>query len=315
MFKKLVIFIFCLLISSLSHGKDILISFDGSGYLDMWKDTIQFAKDNNVKFTYFISAPYFLTWDQEEKNPYWALIDDKRPLLIKFRNNTQKANIQLRFQYVMEAQDVGCEIGSHLVGHYDGRPWTYDQWVKEMSYFNWIMSNGMDVAHRAQITGVRAPFMCTNEDYFRALRMCGFVWDSSVCTLRDKHLVHSGINIDEVPVRRMEFYNDQEQDMDKSCSPFDCDWVAGIQWVLFPKTKNETSNDYDTNAALVMEDSYFNTMRHDYLSDDPRPTQICLHFQKRPGEPYYQAMIDFVQWVKDKNPRFLTYSEYLQENK
>lgn len=304
-----------MLLVSTASAKEILISFDGSGYLDMWQDTIQFAKDNHCKFTYFVSAPYYVTWDQELAHPYWALHEDKRPLLIAFRGENQVEGIAERFYFTQAAQDAGCEVASHLVGHYDGRPWTYEQWMKEFAFFKWAMSVGMDPIHLKQITGVRAPYMCTNPSYFRALKDSGFLYDASaVIYPPNRQAPRDTGSVEEVPLRWEKTFDAFKQPMHRWMAPFDCDWTAGIEWTAFPemaqlpqKPKSMTAS--EVTEAKLIEDAYFNTVCYDYLHSS-QPTQICLHFQHRAGEPFYKAMCRFVKWVQDKDPQFMTFSEY-----
>lgn len=267
----------------------------------MWRDTIQFSKEHHVKFTYFISAPYYLTESELQYHPYWALKEDPRPILIKFRSNNQIQYIESRKEYMLEAIKNGNEIASHLCGHYDGSNWTYDQWMKEFSFFRYVID-----CIFYNIKGVRAPYLGTNEAYFKALKDSGFVWDSS-------RGVHPGSVYqikEEIPIRSIKVICNRKEYSSQLPSvmlPFDCDFITHVH------AHYMLASEFPMFDYQQAEDEFFNSLCADYLSDSKLPTQICLHFEHRTGEPYLKAMKHFVEWVQDKNPRFLTYSEYLKE--
>ena len=55
-----------LLFSTVVHAVDrppqfVNLAFDGSKSLKMWQRTLEFAEQENIKFTYFISGVYFLS--------------------------------------------------------------------------------------------------------------------------------------------------------------------------------------------------------------------------------------------------------------
>ena len=45
----------------------VMLAFDGSKNVAFWEASRQFAKENNVKFTYFASGVYFLTQDDAQQ--------------------------------------------------------------------------------------------------------------------------------------------------------------------------------------------------------------------------------------------------------
>ena len=115
------------LFSSIALGKDVLISFDGSNDLGMWEESLAFAQEHNLKYTYFVSAPYFLTRTDVVEHPYWAE-QEIGSMPVRFRRNGSEPEIRRRFAYLNQAIMKGHEIASHLCGHYDGTRWTYGQW-------------------------------------------------------------------------------------------------------------------------------------------------------------------------------------------
>lgn len=310
--KKTILTLLLLLSCTQLNAKPILISFDGSDYLDRWEDTLNFAKENGVKFTYFISAPYFKTESEEAKNPYWALTELTDKCLIKPRKDDQINSIILRGEYVDRAIREGHDIGSHLCGHYDGRPWTHEQWQKEFGWFKWALGDRIKY-----VVGCRAPYLCINKDYFRVMHEFGYKYDSSTLSTRIPVYADSGVAdvIREIPIKKMKVIADgYKYTGPKTCAPFDCDFIVLVQYSLFPDTKPFESIINCTDPHILeemkkIEDVFFDTLCYDYLNTT-YPTQICLHFQKRSGDSYMRAMKRFVIWVKDKNPQFMTYREY-----
>jgi hypothetical protein len=273
------------------QAKDILISFDGSQRLDMWEDSLAFAKANQVKFTYFVSAPYFLVNSDLKGHPYWA---EKEIGYAPLRPGNRDSMVSARFHFIAQAVEEGHEIASHLCGHYVGTGWTYEQWMKEMEFFKWTFSrpmphpgHGIDFKH---IVGIRAPCLAVNAAFFKAAKDSGYEYDSSTVANGEMDKVEKYIT--EIPIRRIR--------------------------VILPKAvlnrlhiEDTLPFDYEFSlrvGAKYMRQIFFDSLCYDYLTG-PTPMQICLHFQEYDGDPYYNAMKDFVMWVKDKDPRYITYKE------
>jgi hypothetical protein len=292
-------------LNSFLSAKVVLISFDGSGHMSKWKDTLEFSEKNKVPFTYFISAPYFLSQEEEKTHPYWAT-KEIGPALIPFRNDKQAKTIKSRFLMLKRAIDDGCEIGTHLVGHYDGSKWTYEQWMKEFEFFQWCMST-KEFDFNGQILGVRAPYEGVNKDYFRALKDSQYQWDSSVDI---KGNVSTYMGVTEVPIRAVEVFDGDyvndvwvtapvryKSDRVIWIQPFDCAFISDVQPNIPPNTN--------------MQKVFLNTLKSAYWSN-AEPIQVCLHFDATDnGMVYYNGMVDFVQWAKGQRAEFLTYSQWI----
>jgi len=311
--KRLVLALMLFVLAVSAQAKVVLVSFDGSNSLVMWKDTLQFARETNTKFTYFISAPYFQTESEEAAQPYWAKTELKAPLLIRSRPDAGAGWIKHRIAYLNQAVSQHCEIGSHLVGHYDGGHWTYQQWMKEMAYFNAVMTRtGFNIKN---IKGIRAPYLGVNKEYFRALKAYGYEYDSSTGSIHSAPITQAwamGVTIPEIPIVKIKVVIQGLNYAGPTELPFDCDFVAKIQWWMFKDTINAKPNCTDPEVLKEMkemEDIFFDSLCYSYEHDD-HPIQVCLHFEKRAGEPYYRALKRFVIWAKNHNAEFLTYSEY-----
>jgi peptidoglycan/xylan/chitin deacetylase (PgdA/CDA1 family) len=310
--KLIFVVVILALLCSKANSKEILISFDGSDWLDRWEDTLTFAKENKVKFTYFISSPYFVT-EKEIGDFYWAQQQLSDKCLIKPRKNEQSNQIRVRFAYLNRAVIEGHEIGCHFVGHYNGRKWTQTQWMNELLCFKWEMTLHHEFDFD-NITGCRAPYMCTSPEYFKAIKEFGFVYDSSSTTALDKGYVASGATdkVQEIPVKRVHVTAPGYKGWNQA--PFDCDYITEVQSRIFPDTMSNTINAQVLEETKKIEDYFFDNLCNSYLTG-PTPMQICLHFQHRLGDPYVNAMKRFVKWVKDKDPQFMTYSEYAKVHK
>ncbi len=167
----------------------VLFSFDGSKSLQMWDDTFQFAQDMNarnipLKFTYFISAVYFL--DTSNKNIYSPPRGNPGESAIGFSEGLLSTGE--RVKRINRAIAEGHEIGSHAGGHYDGSHWTYEEWMKEFSSFDDLVYNvGLHnnlgtttlMLKKADVVGFRAPLLGVNKETNKALAQSGFTYDAS----------------------------------------------------------------------------------------------------------------------------------------
>jgi len=279
-----------MLIASPVFGKEILISFDGSAKLEMWKDTLEFAeanKDTGLVYTYLVSAPYFISESQEKEHPYWAIKEMGIPY-VKFRPDSASGGTKKRWNYMIQASKEGHEIGSHLCGHYDGLNWTYEQWMKEFAYFKWAMAQNPEF-DSTQIKTVRAPYLSTNVGYFKALQDTGYLYDTS--NVYDKKTSYTTGK--ETPIRQILV----DDGSNRHTLPFDCNFIL-----------------YPTPPGRTREEVYFDSLCYDY-EHNPMPTQICLHFELMADGAYYAAMKKFVLWAKDKNPQYMTYGQYANYDK
>ena len=104
-----------MLVATSLSAKPVLISFDGSGWLDVWKDTLSFLKQENIHATYFVSAPYFVTTEEAKNNPYWAPSELNKKPLIELRTPSMTGTTE-RWADLNQAYADGHDICSHLCG-------------------------------------------------------------------------------------------------------------------------------------------------------------------------------------------------------
>ncbi len=270
-----------LAISSLG-AKDVLISFDGSASLQMWQETLDYAKESKVKFTYFISAPYFIVENTPRANEYWATKKYNGFQPVAFRKTRTAYGIDRRRGYLDRAVEEGHEIGSHLCGHYDGSKWTKEEWALEMLFFE-----GTFIPYT--IKSIRAPELGVNQAYFDALNKFAphIQYDSSVVSGRQTRKFNYG-RIKQV-------------------------YVPEIRIINKPTSGYTLPFDYNFHLLQCSDEQlkkiFLDSMKNYYESTDG-PFLICLHFEQMNNGIFYEAMKELVEWLKDKNPRYMTYAEY-----
>ena len=165
----------------------VVLSFDGSKSLKMWKDTRAFARDmaeksTPIHFTYFINPVYFLT--KEEKDMYQGPRHAKGETPIGFSDSAN--SVVERVNQVNGAFAEGHEIGSHAVGHFDGSIWSYDEWKQEFEMFKTIFFRNQLYFIEKDIIGFRAPELGVNKNLFSLLADTGFRYDASGVAKGDK---------------------------------------------------------------------------------------------------------------------------------
>ncbi len=142
----------------------VVLAFDGSKNLDFWNESRDFSKNNNLKFTYFVSGVYWLSNGVSKiyKNPNTGTARS----CIGYGETT--ADVQKRIEQVNLAFLEKNEIASHANGHCEGaKSWSESQWDSEFSQFNKFIFdafkiNGITGSNSfkvSDIVGFRAPFL------------------------------------------------------------------------------------------------------------------------------------------------------------
>ncbi len=104
-------------------------AFDGSQRFSLWLEVMRFARTEGKKrgktphFTFFVNACYYST------TPGHSEIG---------RAHTQ-AEVLVRRALTQQAINEGHDIGSHGVGHEDGRTWSVEAWRTELSKWSELM--------------------------------------------------------------------------------------------------------------------------------------------------------------------------------
>lgn len=168
----------------------VLISFDGSKSIDIWKD-IRFLKDEMkasrtpINVTHFMNAAYFLT--EETRNLYTSPGQVTGTTNIGVSNGVE--DIRARITEVNMAITDGDEIVPHTVGHFSGLLWGKEDWENEFASFNRIVF-GLDTIYHDEnlpklhlkeedIIGFRAPYLDKSPGLYEALHAMQYTYDSS----------------------------------------------------------------------------------------------------------------------------------------
>ncbi len=169
----------------------VVLAFDGSKSLTMWKETLDFSKEMEEKntpvhFTYFVNGVYFLT--DASAGKYKGPGHASGTSAIGFSESN--SSIEQRVAYVNRAKHEGHEIGSHANGHWNGQSWTRDEWVEELEQLPKLLGNvaennpGVDPelsidVKKKDLVGFRAPELGLSKNLYDVLSRLGFRYDAS----------------------------------------------------------------------------------------------------------------------------------------
>lgn len=183
--------------TDLKKTQFVVMAFDGSYDIEMWKKTRAFAAAEAlvgapIHFTYFINAAYLLT--PSNKDLYHPPRHEVGTSAISFAYNEK--DVANRVEQMNLALSEGHEIGSHSVGHWDGTDWTQEEWTSELTQFNSFVDHVGENNHlekeplirrqlsipAASIIGFRAPELGRGPPLWKALAALGFRYDTSRTT-------------------------------------------------------------------------------------------------------------------------------------
>ena len=163
----------------------VMLAFDGSKSHSMWAQSVRFAEENNIKFTYFISGVYFLS--NKDKRRYREPKRGAGRSAIGWGGTDN--DVAQRVQHVLRAYRKGHEIASHANGHYNGAKYSYNQWLSELNQFDSILNRSWGytdiqkpkswLAMINDVIGVRAPLLGYGKGLFSALKTKKYRYDTS----------------------------------------------------------------------------------------------------------------------------------------
>lgn len=276
----------------------VVLSFDGSKSLSKWQETRQFARENNLKFTYFISGVYYIKG--ANKNLYVNPTHGIGKSAIGFGGDA--ADIKQRIYETLKTEKEGNEIASHVNGHYGkaGKFWNYSQWRSEIDQFVRFLSdifsiNGLsaegnlsyewsDMLKRSN-RGMRAPMLEYNDNMYRVMTEENMTYDTSQVWKQGKWpLKKPGTNI----------------------------WITPLNGLGIAGTAKKTlSMDYNfyysqsggkdnlQNANLFQQqmfDTYMTYFKQNY-NGNRAPVIIGHHFSDWNGGAYWRALQSFAKNV------------------
>jgi peptidoglycan/xylan/chitin deacetylase (PgdA/CDA1 family) len=273
----------------------VMLAFDGSKNVAFWEASRQFAKENNVKFTYFASGVYFLT--QADAQQYLEPKRGRGKSAIGFGGTV--ADMKDRLHQMKLAMEEGHEIASHANGHFDGSKYTADEWNSEFDQFTQIMSTvwdryrlpnepaGWKAYFKNEILGFRAPLLGVGNGLYDALRNHKFRYDTS--RVKDMSYWPKKINnIWSFPLAQLTISGSGKKTLSMDYN-FYYTQSGGQEGPpeLFPEYEREM---YDTYMA------YFNFNYH----GNRAPVHIGHHFSLWNGGAYWKAMQRFAAEVSKK---------------
>jgi len=269
----------------------VLLAFDGSKSVPMWKETREFAKESNVKFTYFISGVYFIQ-GADRKN-YMA--PGKSPGRSDIGFGNSKEDVQNRLRQIELAISEGHEIASHANGHFDGSKWSQEDWSFEFLQFSEFVNRAWDRNGLTEpkwwkryfqefMIGFRAPLLRTsaglwpalveNRFYYDTSRTSGptywprvenGVWNFPLAKIRRVGTKYSTLSMD------YNFYYNHSNGKDGPSSEFE-----NYEEEMYKSYLSYFTNNYTGNRA---------------------PIHIGHHFSKWNGGAYWKAMKRFAKAV------------------
>lgn len=294
----------------------ILLSFDGSKSIKMWKETTDFADSLNTKgipihFTYFINSIYLLA--EENRNKYTSPEGKIGESAIGFSDSLN--SIDNRIQQINNAIDKGHEIASHTAGHWRGAKWSISEWQKEFSSFNDLLSklneNNPQIKLKnslklkiSDIKGFRAPELSINDNMYSALSLNGFAYDSSEVSMNGEWPFRDQKGIWHVPISTIHFSK-----LNKNIIAVDYSiWVhqTGAKDILKKGTKEWESAVEDVLMGYV--DHFEKTYKSNRV-----PMVIDDHFATWNDGLYWEALKRFASLECGKpNVRCSTFSDLIR---
>lgn len=266
----------------------VILAFDGSKNNSMWKETREFAREEGIRFTYFINSVYFLSKGRTHEYQPPAGMRAGRSA-IGFGGSA--ADVELRIKNVNEASREDHEIACHAAGHFDGSRWSRMDWTQEFAEFFrtlFELNTGWEVVAK-NIIGFRAPQLGTSPGMWTALKEQDFLYDTSDTggpTLWPRKTTQGYW---EFPLASIGIAGTAKKTL-----AMDYNFYVSQSPIV-----NGSPVDQPENAAKFssqMLNSYLNYFRKNY-DGNRAPINIGHHFSKWNGGAYWTAMKDFSRAV------------------
>ncbi|OGS20611.1 MAG: hypothetical protein A2252_01020 [Elusimicrobia bacterium RIFOXYA2_FULL_39_19] len=270
----------------------VVVSFDGCKELDKWQDIISFSKTNDIKFTFFISAVYFIP--QADKTIYFNPVNPIQEGVSNIGFGGTDQSVSQRKAYVLEAEALGSEIGSHLCGHFDAKTWDKEDWRIEFDEFAEICS-----FLTVPVKSVRFPYLAMNKYVYPVMGLHGFTSIVSVDEDEFDKYNRVTINNEGENYSFLEFPMGSVQEGKSR--------VLMMDYNFFVHDKNNGVNPQDIEQKTI--DTYLKEAASAFAHN--RPLLISHHFSVNDFDnAYWNAMKKSLLTLKEKYPvKFITVSE------
>lgn len=198
----------------------IVLAFDGSRAINMWKETRAFAKEMTaigapIHFTYFINTSYLLA--PQNRKIYHPPHHATGTSAIGFAFSEK--DVADRLEQMNGAIEDGHEIGCHLTGHYDGTTWSKADWEQEFESFFDIINQVGNINHLGRepeirrklllppegVVGFRAPELGVNKEIWPVLLAHHFQYDTSLTSKPGVKPTRLSNGLWEFPLERIHF--------------------------------------------------------------------------------------------------------------
>jgi peptidoglycan/xylan/chitin deacetylase (PgdA/CDA1 family) len=165
----------------------IAISFDNCSELERWQELSDLLGEVNAggrpaHLTFFVSGTNFLPYAR--RGLYRAPGQAAGAANIAFGGSPD--DVRRRVAFINRLRADGHEIGSHAVGHFDGRNWSSTEWAQEFRAYKELFdtvgknADGDGFAFSVdEIKGFRAPYLSRNAGLYQAEKEFRFRYDAS----------------------------------------------------------------------------------------------------------------------------------------
>ncbi len=288
----------------------VVLAFDGSKNNDMWKETREFAKTNQVKFTYFINSVYFLeNFRAKEYKPPHGLAPGASA--IGFGGGAP--DITLRIANVNAAKKENNEIACHASGHFDGSNWSSADWAQEFKEFFRLLfdlKGGWEIK-RETFIGFRAPQLGIGPGLWPALAKINFRYDTSKSAAPELWPRKNSQGYWDFPLGEIRIAGTGKRTLS-----MDYNFYVAQSRLNHGEPIPEPGRAAEFSQQMY--DSYMNYFNKNYRGNRA-PINVGHHFSKWNGGAYWDAMQRFAKSVcHQPDVRCVTYQEladYMDQQK
>lgn len=146
----------------------VFAGFDGSYNPKRWSEILAFAKENGVKFTFFISGVYLIP--SAEKNTYKNPVNPAQTGVSGIGFGGTAEEVAIRKNWIRQAITDGQDIQSHLNCHIPGYNWSTVSWALEIEQFDAIVAT----IPIPQTQHIRFPNLVQNDNAYLAMAQYGY---------------------------------------------------------------------------------------------------------------------------------------------
>lgn len=275
----------------------------------MWESTRNFAQNNNVRFTYFISGVYFL---KSKLRTLYTPPASLKPGASAIGFGSTSEDITERIHEVLNAAQEGNEISSHANGHFDGHTWSAEDWRKEFDMFDFLLlnvftNNGIQefftdawTSIVKQVQGFRAPQLGISDGLYQTLQERSYSYDASQASKKNYWPQQNGRGTWNLPLASLKIFGT-------------CKKTLSMDYNFYWAQSNAKE---DIENSKIYEEQMYSTYMNYFINNyfgNRAPVNIGHHFSTWNNGAYWKAMKRFVESVCTlPEVKCSTYSELVQ---